>query len=280
MIKTKRFLGVAVIVAGFAAQAGAIELNGATVEAWEEYLRGARARMEARLDSGKPFLWIDEASERALRVRNGEIVVAPLVGHGTKTVPNGLIHNWIGAVFVPNTTIEGLLSVVHDYDRYKGIYQPVVRDSRSLEVGTADQEFSMLWQRHVLFVDAAMQGHYRGHDHVVDAHRGYSVVEGDSIQEIKEYGHPSEHLLPPDTGSGFIWRIHSISRFEERDGGVYLEVEALALTRDIPGSLRWMVSPVVNRLSVSSLTTTLTQTRQAVGTRPATLALGGAKGNN
>ena len=280
MIKTKRFLGVAVIVAGFAAQAGAIELNAPTVEAWEEYLRGAGARMEARLDSDKPFLWVDEAADRALRVRNGEIVVAPLVGHGTKTVPNGLIHDWIGAVFIPNTTIEGLLSVVHDYDRYKEIYQPVVRDSRSLETGTADQEFSMLWQRHVLFVNAAMQGHYRGHDHVVDAHRGYSVVEGDSIQEFKEYGHPSEHLLPPDTGSGFIWRIHSISRFEERDGGVYLEVEALALTRDIPGSLRWMVSPVVNRLSISSLTTTLTQTRQAVGTRPATLALGGAQGNN
>jgi hypothetical protein len=280
MIKTKRFLGMAVIVAGFAAQAGAIELNGPTVEAWEEYLRGAGARMEARLDSGKPFLWVDEAADRALRVRNGEIVVAPLVGHGTKTVPNGLIHDWIGAVFIPNTTIEGLLSVVHDYDRYKEIYQPVVRESRSLEAGTADQEFSMLWQRHVLFVNAAMQGRYRGHDHVVDAHRGYSVVEGDSIQEVKEYGHPSEHLLPPDTGSGFIWRIHSISRFEERDGGVYLEVEALALTRDIPGSLRWMVSPVVNRLSISSLTTTLTQTRQAVGTRPATLALGGAKGNN
>ncbi len=280
MIKTKRFLGMAVIVAGFAAQAGAAELRGATVDAWEEYLRGADARMQARLDGNTPFLWVDEAADRALRVRNGEIVVAPLVGHGSKAAPNGLIHDWIGAIFIPNTTIQGLLGVVHDYDRYKEIYQPVVRDSRSLDTGTADQEFWMLWQRHVLFVDAAMQGHYRAHDYVVDAHRGYSVVEGDSIQEIKEYGHPSEHLLPPDTGSGFIWRIHSISRFEERDGGVYLEVEALALTRDIPGSLRWMVSPVVNRLSISSLTTTLTQTRQAVGTRPATLALGGAKGNN
>ena len=280
MVKTKSFLRLAVVVSAVAARAGATELEGATVDAWQEYLRGAGVRMQARLDGNKPFLWVDEAADRGLRIQRGEIVVAPLVGHGTQTVPNGLIHDWIGAVLIPNTTIEGLLSVVHDYDRYKEIFKPAVTDSRSLACDTTEREFSMLWQRHVLFVNAAMQGHYRAHDHMVDAHRGYSIVDADSIQEIREYGHPSEHLLPPDTGSGFIWRIHSISRFEERDGGVYLEVEAMALTRDIPGSLRWMVSPVVNRLSISSLTTTLSQTRQAVAARPATLAMQQAKGNH
>ena len=280
MVKTKSFLRLAIVVAAVAARAGATELEGATVDAWQEYLRGAGARMQARLDGNKPFFWVDEAADRGLRVQRGEIVVAPLVGHGTQTVPNGLIHDWIGAVLIPNTTIEGLLSVVHDYDRYKEIFKPVVTDSRSLACDTTEQEFSMLWQRHVLFVNAAMQGHYRAHDHMVDTHRGYSIVDADTIQEVKEYGRPSEHLLPPDTGSGFIWRIHSISRFEERDGGVYLEVEAMALTRDIPGSLRWMVSPVVNRLSLSSLTTTLSQTRQAVAARPATLAMQQAKGNH
>ena len=280
MIKAKDFLRLAVVVSVVAARAGATELEAATVDAWQEYLPGAGARMQARLDGNQPFLWVDEAADRGLRVQRGEIVVAPLVGHGTQTVPNGLIHDWIGAVLIPNTTIEGLLSVVHDYDRYKEIFKPVVTDSRSLACDTTEHEFSMLWQRHVLVVNAAMQGHYRAHDHIVDAHRGYSIVDADSIQEIKEYGHPSEHLLPPDTGSGFIWRIHSLSRFEERDGGVYLEVEAMALTRDIPGSLRWMVSPVVNRLSISSLTTTLRQTRQAVAARPATLALQEGKGNH
>lgn len=59
-------------------------------------------------------------------------------------------------------------------------------------------------------------------------------------------------------------RIHSIARYEERDGGVYFELEAIALTRDIPASLAWMVKPVVNHLSINSLTTTLRQTRDAV----------------
>ncbi|MBV9504171.1 MAG: hypothetical protein JO323_04110, partial [Acidobacteriia bacterium] len=84
------------------------------------------------------------------------------------------------------------------------------------------------------------------------------------IREIQGYGHPDERLLPPNTGSGFIWRIRSITRYEERDGGVYLELEAMALTRDIPASVAWMVKPVVNHLSTNSLMATLRQTHDAV----------------
>jgi hypothetical protein len=265
MVQTNGLLPIALMVAGTAAQGHAAELQRATAGAWEEYVRGASARMVARLDGTKPFLWVDEVADRARRVQHGEIVVAPLVGHGTQSVPNGLIHDWIGAAFIPNATIDSLLSVVHDYDRYKDIYKPVVTDSRSLDAGEAEREFSMVWQRHVLFVSAAIEGRYRAHDVLIDSHRGYSIVEGTTLQEIEDYGHPNERVLPPDTGGGFIWRICSMSRYEERDGGVYLEIEAMVLSRDIPGSLRWLVNPVVNRLSVNSLTTTLQQTRTAVG---------------
>jgi hypothetical protein len=257
-----------------------VELQSATVDAWQQYLRAADVRLQARLDSGKPFLWVDEAADRQLRVRRGEVVVAPLVRHGTQSVPDGLIHDWIGAVFIPNATVGSLLAVLHDYDRYKDIYKPAVTDSKSLEFNAADQDFSMTWQRHVLFVNAAMQAQYRAHEVAIDSRRGYGVANATRIQQIEDYGRPSEHLLPADTGSGFIWRIRSISRYLERDGGVYLEIEAIALTRDIPSSLRWMVSPVVNHLSIDSLTTTLSQTREAVGSQRLTLAMKNRKGQN
>jgi hypothetical protein len=64
--------------------------------------------------------------------------------------------------------------------------------------------------------------------------------------------------------------MHSIASYEERDGGGYLELEALALTRDIPASLRALVRPAVNHLSISSLSATLRQTREAVGQPAAT----------
>ena len=266
MTRIKGLFAAAVMVVGVAARVGAAELQIATVDAWQEYLRGAGASMHARLAGERPFLWLDETPDRLDRVRRGEVIVAPRVEHGTQEVSGGVIHDWIGAIFIPHATIVSLLGVVRDYDRYKETYKPVVTDSHSLDSGATDQEFSMVWRRHVLFVDAAMQGDYTAHNVIVDAHRGYTVVNTTRLQQIEDYGQRSEYLLPPDTGSGFLWKIHSISRYEERDGGVYLEVEAIALSRDIPASLRWLVNPVVNRLSVNALATTLRQTREAVDT--------------
>ena len=268
MTGMRAVVGLAVLLGGAAGPANAIELQAATINAWHEYVLATDARLPKQLQAGKPFLWTDETSDRRIRVRRGEVVVAPLVGRGTQEVPNGLIHDWTGAAFIPNTTIENVLAVTRDYDRYQDVYKPVVADSKVLACAAVGDEFSMTWCRRVLFVSAALEGQYRSHPFTIDSRRGYNVVDTTRIQEIENYGNPTERLLPPDQGGGFIWRIHSIAKYEERDGGVYLELEVLALTRDIPPSLRWLVTPVVNRLSVNSLTTTLRQTREAVHSLP------------
>jgi hypothetical protein len=114
-----------------------------------------------------------------------------------------------------------------------------------------------------------MEGHYLARDIALNGQRGYNIADMTSVQDIDNYGHANQRLLPPDQGRGFLWRLHSIARYEEADGGVYLELEVIALSRDIPASVAWLVNPVVNHLSVNSLTTTLRQTRQAVNRRPA-----------
>jgi hypothetical protein len=67
-----------------------------------------------------------------------------------------------------------------------------------------------------------------------------------------------------DEGTGLIWRLFSVTRFEERDGGVYVEIEAIVLSRDIPESLGWLIKPMIRRVAKASLTSTLQQTREAV----------------
>jgi hypothetical protein len=263
---------LATILGGMCREAPGIELQRATLDAWQEYVRAADARMQARRQSkDTPFLWIGELPERMRSVQRGGILVQAIPEHGITSVPGGLIHHWIGAVYIPDTTIAGLLSITGDYDRYSEIYRPLVMQSRLLNSDGIHEEFSMIWQRRVLFVNAAVQGHYNAYNCAVDSHHGYGIVDADRIQEIDNYGLSHERVLPPDTGNGFIWRIHSITRYQENEGGVYLEIEAIALTRDIPASLRWLVSPVVNRLSTKSLTTTLSQTRDAVQLRQARL---------
>jgi hypothetical protein len=241
-----------------------MDLKPATLEAWEAYVHDADYRAGRRIDGKQPFLWTNESEDRKLRLRRGEIVVEPMSGDGTQSVPNGLIHDWIGAVFIPGATLDSLLSVMHDYDRYKSYYRPAVVDSKTLGCNSSDQQFSMIWKHRALFVTSVIQSRYQSHDVAVDARRGYNVADATRVEQIESYGHPEAHPLPPDTGNGFIWRLHSIARYEERDGGVYLELEAMALSRDIPASLRGLVKPVVNHLSINSLTATLRETRDAV----------------
>jgi hypothetical protein len=261
-------------------QLGAMELQPTTLKAWDDYIAAADSRMQMRLNGQQPFLWSDEAAGRDSFLQRGKTVVAPAAGNGIVSVPGGLIHDWIGAIFIPQATLTALRAVVSDYDRYKDFYKPVVADSRALTCTDTGQRFSMIWQRRVLFVNAAIEGQYEARDFAVDPRRGYMITTTTQVREIEGYGQSAARFLTPGEGSGFIWRLHSIARYEERDGGVYLELEAIALTRDIPASVRWLVSPVVNHLSINSLTTTLRQTRDAVHSmadRPETIASRGRK---
>ena len=264
-MKTLKSLIPGIVFAACSCQAAsAAELRSSTLDAWNVYLKKVDLQLQERAERHRPFLWMDESPDRAARVRRGEVVVAPAVGRGTQEVPSGLIHDWIGVIFIPGATIESVSAVIHDYDDYQRIYRPVVVKSKAISSTDTSQQFQMVWQRKAFFVTAAMQGEYQSRDVPLDARHGYTVAQAVELREIAAYGHKNERLLPPNTGSGFIWGIHSIARFDQRDGGVYMELEALALSRDVPSSLAWLVNPFVNRLSISSLTTTLRQTRDAV----------------
>jgi hypothetical protein len=263
IITINAFLAIALFAAA-AAPAHANDLQPETINAWNAYVRTADSRMKDRLDGKTSFLWTDESTDRKQRVGRGEIPVAPAVSHGTQKVPNGLIHHWIGGIFIPGATAESLSAVIQNYGAYKDFYKPVVVDSKVVGCTSDDQRFWMLWQNNVLFVTAAIKGEYQAHHVRVDRRRGYEIADSVQLQEIENYGSAGQRLLPPGTGNGYIWRVHSIARYEERDGGVDLELEAIALSRDIPISVRWLVNPIVNHLSINSLVTTLQQTKDAV----------------
>jgi hypothetical protein len=253
-----------VLTIGYSVTGSAAELQWDTLQAWDQYIRGSDIQVRERVVGKRPFLWVDDSPDRAAHLRRGEVIAAPLVGHGNQSVPNGLIHHWIGAVFIPHTTLTSLMNVVNNFDRYKEIYRPLVVESATIACTEQEQEYSMVWRHRVLMVDAATLGHYKTELHSFDPKRAYRITEASRIQEIQRFGEREQRLLAPDTGSGFIWRIRSVSRYEERDGGVYLEIEALALTRDILASMRWLVSPVIDHLSINSLKMMLRQTRDAV----------------
>ena len=239
-------------------------LEPTTLKAWEEYLESANTRMDLRLSTGKSFLWVDEETDRLQRVRAGEIVVSPVGPQNPKRVPSGLIHDWVGAAFIPGATLPDVLQVVRNYDQYKDLYQPTVIESRVIDTSETKDRFSMVLIHKSTFLKTALDADYETRYVHVDDRRVYSISRATRIQEVDEYGTPAQRTLQQDEGRGIIWRLFSITRYAERDGGVYLELEAIGLSRDIPASLRFLVEPIVRRVSRASLATSLRQTEQAV----------------
>jgi hypothetical protein len=179
-------------------------------------------------------------------------------------VPSGLIHHWIGAAFIPNTKLDNVLGVVRDYGRYKDYYNPTVIDSRTIRHAPEADRFSTLLMNKALFLKIALENECESFYVQAGPGKWYSTATTVRVQEIEDYGQASEHKLPSGEGSGYIWRLHGITRYEEGDGGVYMEIEAMALSREIPAGMRWVVDPVVRRVSKGSLITSLRQTRGAV----------------
>ncbi len=244
-----------------AASAFAADLAPNTLTAWQSYIQKVETRSRERIHSGH-FLWLDEDAGRAERLKNGEVEIAPFAEGGFTRVSGGLIHDWLGAIFLPNTRLDDVLTLLNDYNRYRDIYGPEVH-ARFLSHVNGEDEFSMKIVNKVLFVNAGVDMLCRSQTVRLDERHAYSISRTIQVREIQDYGKANERELPPDSGDGFIWRLHSVSRLEQRDGGVYIETERLALTRDIPNSLRFMIAPVVRRLSHNSMAASLLKTRDA-----------------
>jgi hypothetical protein len=242
----------------------ATELGQQTLNAWNEYIRQADSRMAQRLHGAACFLWIDEDPGRRDRVRHGEIVVEPASNSIPQKVPQGLIHDWLGAVFIPNTTIGAVFKMLSDYGKYDQVYNPAVISAKLLGNAGATRKFSLLLAEKAPFVTAAISSEYASHTVQVDPHHWYTITYSTRIQQIDDYGKARQHELPPDQGAGYIWRLYSIQRLEEKDGGVYSELEAIALSRNVPFELQWLVRPILQHLPRNSMIGTLEKTRNAV----------------
>jgi len=62
------------------------------------------------------------------------------------------------------------------------------------------------------------------------------------------HGKSTEHELPVGMGRGFLWRINSYWHIEQKDGGVYLQVETMALTRSVPVACEWIMAPFLKSI--------------------------------
>jgi hypothetical protein len=245
-----------------AVAAGIIVLDPETVRAFDAYVRAAKIEIDDLSDNPQSFLWPKASLAKLKRVHEGEIVAQLWAGDAPVAVPHGLIHDWIGATFVPNATTADIVSVVQDYDDHKNIYSPDVVDSKLIShKGNEFKIYLRLLKKKIVTVvlDTEHAARYEQHG------ASWSCRSRTTrIAEVHDAGKASETTLPPDTGHGFLWRLYSFWKFQQMNEGALMQCRAISLTRDIPGALKWMIQPIVRSLPKDSLVDTLSATRRGV----------------
>jgi hypothetical protein len=244
-----------------AAMSNAAQPKQETLQAWEDHIRDVKASMENRAKGNCPFLWIDESPEMMQRVKSGEVVVT---SHDPGKVPQGMIHHWVGAMFIPNVTFEQAMKVLSNYDRYNDFYKPLITKSVVVEREGDNAKVSVLAVQKVFSVTAAVETDNQVQVVRLNSEKAYIMSDALRVQEIADYGQPGEHPFPEDRRPGYVWRSFVLQRVEQRDGGVYIEVETIALSRGIPLEFRWLIKPVTDQLPRKLMLETLSDTRTAV----------------
>jgi len=206
------------------------ELNQQALAAWDNYVASTKVHMQQCLAGKSPFLWVDEDPRRKQHLDAGEIVVEPIGKGNPIPVPYGLVHHWIGAAFIPGATIQDLYSVVGDYGRYSEIYRPTLIKAELLDSTGEEQRVSILWVQRVLLVTAAFYTELDSNYVALNSRQGYMNIYATRVQQIEHYGQRDELRLAPDEGSGYVWRLATFARFEERNNGLLLELEVVSLS--------------------------------------------------
>ena len=127
-------------------------------------------------------------------------------------------------------------AVLQDYESYKILYKPDVIGSRQIaHQGDEYEVFLRLYKKQMLTV--VLNSNYHVRYDTPDPHRMYVVSRSTRIAEVKDPDHPDAVNQPVGDDTGFLWRLNSYWRFEEADGGVYAERQAISLSRDVPALL-------------------------------------------
>jgi len=222
--------------------APAEEVKPETSEAFDRYTTLA----EQQLSSG-PFLYTDAHPQARTSAASGEtVVMEPKMAN--VPVPGGLIHDWLGVLFIPRANLDRVRAVMQDYANYKRIYSPDVTDSKLLSrEGGQFHVFLKLYKREFFTL-------------IYDSE--YDITYSTPAPARMEIVSRSTRIRQVGDDHGFLWRLNSYWRFEGADGGVYAQCRAISLSRGIPFGFGWLHG-FLQKFPRDSMVSTLEDTRRA-----------------
>jgi len=249
---------------------GLFSLREATVQAFSSYVAKTETQNAETLRRG-PFLWVDGLPDKdrtaaIARLKAGEVELRRLSASGAGRnidVPSGMIHDWEGVIFIPGVKIDDVLKVLQDYDHHATYYAPDVAKAR-IESRSGNQFIVFLRFRRQKIVTVVLDTEHEVNYYRDSPLRGHSRSSAVRIAQVEDPDGPNEKEKAPGEDDGFLWRMETWWRMEERDGGVYVQNQVVTLTRDIPTGLAWLIEPFIIKIPKETLEFTLQATRKAV----------------
>jgi hypothetical protein len=254
--------GLLFFVAASACASG--EPPAAAASAFNSYVGAVESRLAQQHRSPAAFLTSAASDPQSTaRLRRGDVVIERMTPAAGVVLPGAMLHHWRGTAFVAGATAADFERMMRDFDSYPRHFSPQVLEAKIVaRQGDRLQASMRVQQRHVITV--VMDTVYDVSFGRLDARHGYSTSRSTQISEIASPGTPSEHALPAGQEYGFLWRQNTYWSYEERDGGLYMQIESVSLSRSIPTGLGWVVRPFVESVPRDSLEFTLRSTCNAL----------------
>jgi putative flippase GtrA len=249
----------------------AAELTPPTLAAWQKYERAVDERFNNLTANAQPF-FVHDAFKRAGTWRDaaikGQVVMfqadRPIHGGATIDVPDGKIHHWVGAIFVPNTTVHAVVDrLIRVAGSEAGSYEDVIASKLLSRDGNALRVYMKI--RREQFVTVTYNTEHQVQFRSLGGPRASNRSVATKIAELAKVGTPQEYEKRQGNDSGFLWRLNAYWRYEETNGGVLIECESVSLSRSVPWGLRPFIGGVVNGIARESLEKTLVSLRKVLG---------------
>jgi hypothetical protein len=236
----------------------------AAVSSFNSYIGTVELRLAQQHRSQKGFLSpVAPAAQSEMRLRRGELIVEQLMPSSGADLPGAMLHHWRGTAFAPGAKAADFERLMKDFNAYPQHYSPQVLQAKVLAQRNDHLQTVMrVRQQHVITV--VMDTAYDIAFGRLDAQHGYSISRSTRISEIDAPGTRTERALSSKEEHGFLWRLNTYWSYEERDGGLYMQIESVSLTRSIPNGLGWAVAPFVKSVPRESLEFTLRSTCNAL----------------
>jgi putative flippase GtrA len=249
--------------------ASAAQPGADTLEAWITYTGLVNARHDAAAPDSAPFFALDAFGVTAWRdaAIAGRVPVFQFdrarPSGARLDVPDGAIHHWTGAIFVPDTTPGAVLERVKRLAGEESTHYEDVLASKLLARDEASARVYMKLQR-TKIVTATYNTEHTIEYRALDPARATVRSVATRIAELEHAGTPREREVAPGSDSGYLWRLNAYWRYEAAGTGVLIECESVSLSRSVPLLLRPFLAGVVEGLARESLERTLVGLRRAL----------------